>query len=309
MDIPDSKYLLLLCCLLSSMCTFSQSRFITIDSTQIWINTIGVENRKEGQPVVVFESGHGTPMGNWDRVLEGVSALAPLITYDRPGIGQSEPVDEMPTMKNVSDRLIRILNHLNLEPPYILVGHSLGGLYVRGFAIYYPEMLAGLVIIDPADFTENHQNKRDYYELLHWEDAKVDSLIQAFIDIRNTRNLQSPGPIKREGQVLEKLREQEFKEIAESKLPNIPVHMITGGRFDMPERFRSKEYDDEALFRSKIRHRIHRWTDVIQSVDKGMLFYSGDAGHFVHYDDPELLISSIRIVLQDYEILQKESKK
>jgi hypothetical protein len=79
---------------------------------------------------------------------------------------------------------------------------------------------------------------------------------------------------------------------------------ITGGRFDMPERFRSKEFDDKALFRSKMKHRVARWTDAIQSVDKGMLFYSGDAGHFIHYDDPELVISSIRIVLQDYEILR-----
>ena len=48
-----------------------------------------------------------------------------------------------------------MLNQLEIKPPYILVGHSLGGLYVRGFANYYPELLAGLVIIDPADFTEN----------------------------------------------------------------------------------------------------------------------------------------------------------
>lgn len=53
-----------------------------------------------------------------------------------------------------------------------------------------------------------------------------------------------------------------------------------------------------------MKHRVARWTELIQSVDKGMLFYSGDAGHFIHHDDPELVISSIRIVLQDYEILR-----
>jgi pimeloyl-ACP methyl ester carboxylesterase len=145
---------------LMSLNTFSQKRFITIDSNRIWINTIGIENRKEGQPVIVFESGHGTPMGHWDRVLNGVSELAPLITYDRPGIGESEPDSEMPTIKNVSDKLIKILNHLDIEPPYVLVGHSLGGAYVRGFSVYYPELLAGLVIIDPADFTETKLNRR-----------------------------------------------------------------------------------------------------------------------------------------------------
>ncbi len=284
----------------------AQQRFVTLDSSKIWINTKGIENRKAGQPIVVFESGLGTPMDNWDRVLDSIAVFAPLLTYDRPGIGKSEPIDEMPTIKNVSDRLVRLLGHLELKPPYVLVGHSLGGLYVRGFAIYYPELLAGLVIIDPADFTENHTNRRDYYEVLNWEEAKVDSLIQVFIDKREEGRKQAPAPIQREGEVLANLRTKEFKAIMENNLPNIPVHMITGGRFDMPKKYRSQAYDDEALFRSKMKHRIWRWTEVIQSVDKGMLLYSGDAGHFVHWDDPDLVISSIDIVLKDYAKMKKE---
>ncbi|MEM8896254.1 MAG: hypothetical protein AAGC88_16870 [Bacteroidota bacterium] len=42
------------------------------------------------------------------------------------------------------------------------------------------------------------------------------------------------------------------------------------------------------------------WTDVIQSVDKAMMLYSGNAGHFVHWDDPDLAFASIKIVLKDY---------
>lgn len=302
------KYFLFLICISISLPALSQKRFITIDSHKIWINTIGIEAREEGQPIVVFESGHGTPMGNWDRVLEGTAALAPLLVYERPGIGKSEPIDEVPTLKNVSDRLLAILDHLELPPPFILVGHSLGGLYVRGFPIYYPEMLAGLVIIDPADFTETHQNKRVYYDVLSWENSKIDSLINSFIDKRRDRNKQAPASIRLEGQFLEEIRNREFKEIRESGLPNVPVHIITGGRFDMPDEFRSKEYDAEALFRSKIKHRVARWMEVIQSVDKGMLLYSGDAGHYVHWDDPELVISSIKIVIQDYELLKQNKE-
>jgi pimeloyl-ACP methyl ester carboxylesterase len=294
--------------ILISLNTFSQKRFITIDSTKIWINTIGIENRKEGQPVIVFESGHGTPMGHWDRILNGVSELAPLVTYDRPGIGESEPDNELPTIKNVSDKLIKILNYLELEPPYVLVGHSLGGVYVRGFAVYYPEMLAGLVIIDPADFTEDKVSRRVYYEEIGMSKERVDEMMQAIY--YGTPNLTVPKSVQEESQVLGELRESEFKEIKQSPLPkNIPVHIITGGRFDMPERMRSKEFDEEAVFRIKMRNRVARWTDVIQSVDKGMLFYSGDAGHFVHYDDPELVISSIKIVLQDYELIKKGNEE
>lgn len=286
----------------------SQTRLFQLDSIQISINTIGLEERKLGQPLVIFESGHGAPMGNWDKVIAGVSELAPVLTYERPGVGKSEAVAEMPTIKNVADRLVHLLDQLNQEPPYVLVGHSLGGLYVRGFANYYPEMLAGLVIIDPADFTETHQNKRVYYEVLDWEEAKVDSLIESFIERRRISREKSAGPIKREGEVLAQLREDEFREIHEKPLPNIPVHILIGGRFDMPTKFHSKEYDEVALFRSKMKHRLWRWTEVIQSVDKGMILYSADAGHYVHWDDPELLIASIRIVLNDYESLLEKDK-
>jgi pimeloyl-ACP methyl ester carboxylesterase len=298
--------------ILISLNSFSQKRFVTIDSTKIWINTIRIENRKEGQPVLVFESGHGTPMGHWDRILDGVSELAPLITYDRPGIGESEPDNEMPTIKNVSDKLIKILNYLDIEPPYVLVGHSLGGAYVRGFAVYYPELLAGLVIIDPADFTETQLNRRKPFLDIGLTNEQVDTLFNKWaLEDQANKNQPSSKPksVIEESEVLAQLRETNFKEITDSELPNIPVHVLTGGRYDTPPRFRIKELNDSLLFRAKMKNRVERWTDVIQSVDKGMLLYSGDAGHFVHYDDPELVISSIKIVLQDYELIKKGNEK
>jgi pimeloyl-ACP methyl ester carboxylesterase len=288
--------------------TYSQKRYIIIDSTRICINTIGIEHRKIGQPVIVFQSGLGTPMGNWDKILKGVSDFAPLITYDRPGIGESDPDNELPTIKNVSEKLIKILSHLNLEPPYILVGHSLGGLYVRGFAVYYPEILAGLVIIDPADFTENKINRRVYYEEIGLSKEEVDTIMQNIY--YRPSNLKDPLSIRNESTVLGSLRENDFNEIKQAPLPkSLPVHVITGGRFDLPESMRSKEYNEEAVFRIKIRNRVARWIEVVQSVDKGMLLYSGDAGHFVQIDDPELVISSIKIVLSDYESAQLKAGK
>lgn len=305
------KIIVLSIAVLISINTFSQKRFVTIDSTKIWINTIGIENRKEGQPMIVFESGYGTPMGHWDKILTGVSEFAPLVTYDRPGIGESEPDNEMPTIKNVADKLLKILNHLNLEPPYILAGHSLGGAYVRGFAVYYPEMLAGLIIIDPADFTETQKNKRLNFKELGIDDNTIDSLLAKYKreNIENKKKSTAPKSVQEEGAVLENLRKTDFKEITDSELPNIPVHIITGGRYDTPPRFRSHDFNDSLMFRAKMKHRVERWTEVIQSVDKGMLFYSGDAGHFVHYDDPELVISSIRIALQDFELINKDNGK
>lgn len=303
----ETRIACLLICLipLCSNC-FTQDRTIKVDGTDIRIHTIGLEKREKGQPLIVFQSGFATPMEHWDTILKGVAELGPLLIYDRPGVGASEPNDISPTIKNVSDMLVSMLQYLALEPPYLLVGHSLGGAYVRGFSRYYPELLAGLVIIDPADFTETQQNRRDYYEVLGWDDERIDQELAALAQKQASRRTEMPKSILAENQVLVDLRKTDFKEIRESPLPNIPVHIITGGRFDMPEMFRSQEYDSETLFRSKMRHRIARWTDVIQSVEKGMLLYSADAGHFVHRDDPTLVISSIRMVLEDYQQMKKK---
>jgi pimeloyl-ACP methyl ester carboxylesterase len=283
----------------------AQERFITIESSRIWVNTIGLDDRQVGQPVVVFESGLGTSMGHWDRILDGVSRLAPLVTYDRPGIGASEADKEMPTIKNVADKLVHILQHLDIAPPYVLVGHSLGGVYVRGFAVYYPEMLAGLVIIDPADFTENKRNRRAYYEEMGFSEERIVEIMQTLYYSPLDDN--ASESIREEKQVLADLREDEFSEIKSVPLPKtLPVHIILGGRFDMPERMRSSEFDEEALFRIKMKHRTARWINVIQSVDKGMFLYSGDAGHFVQYDDPDLVVASIGLVLQDYRTMQHD---
>lgn len=296
-----SVFFILLC----SVCglhSAAQPHFEIIDDAKIRVNTIGVKNRKADEPVIVFENGSGTPMGNWDKVIADSLNLGPMITYDRPGIGESEAIDEIPTLKTVADRLIKLLDQLDVEPPFVLVGHSLGGVYVRGFAVYYPEMLAGLVIVDPGDFTETQINKRAYYKVLGLSEKQIDEQIRMEIDTRAARRVNAPKSIFREGEMLDRLRVQDFNAIQSTPLPNIPVHILVGGRFDMPKKMRNSY--SEALFRSKINHRVVRWTEVIQSVDRGMLFYSGDAGHFVQWEDPELVIASIKLVLKDYYEMQ-----
>ena len=295
-----TELLILILTALFANAATGQERFITIDGRKVWVKTQDLDIRAEGQPLLVFESGLGTPMDHWNKIEEGVGELAPFLMYDRPGIGKSEADDQLPTIQNVSDHLLRILDYLNQPPPYILIGHSLGGLYVRGFAVYHPEKLAGLVIIDPADFTETQVNKRDYYKVFGWSEERIDSMVQGQEKKLSNRSSEAPLSIREESQVLTEIRKSDFQIITDNPLPNIPVHMIIGGRFDYPAHLHSKEYNEKIFFRSKMKYRMSRWMEVINSVDKGMLLYSTDAGHFVHYDDPELVISSVKIVLQDY---------
>lgn len=101
------------------------------------------------KPTVVLESGAGGNIG-WQNTRNQIAHYAQVITYDRAGIGQSEPGPEPRDAQAIARDLHIALHRAGLTPPYILVGQSSGGLYVQVFAAMYPRETAGLVLIDPT---------------------------------------------------------------------------------------------------------------------------------------------------------------
>jgi pimeloyl-ACP methyl ester carboxylesterase len=104
-------------------------------------------------PVVVFESGSGEALGNWASVVPALAPCLTTVTYDRPGVGDSPP-SRHPTAPvlaaDVADSLLAQLRARDLAGPYILVGHSIGGLYVQAFARNHPRAVAGVVLVDAS---------------------------------------------------------------------------------------------------------------------------------------------------------------
>jgi pimeloyl-ACP methyl ester carboxylesterase len=79
-----------------------------------------------------------------------VASLAPVVAYERAGVGQSAWDQVTPTPQHVADRLRRLLELIGAPPPYVLVGYSWGGILARYFAGYHPADVAGLVLVDPG---------------------------------------------------------------------------------------------------------------------------------------------------------------
>lgn len=103
-----------------------------------------------GRPVV-FISGLGEEMDNWDRVVPSIARCARVVRYDRPGIGASRPAPDAPVLtQDVALRLRAILADLDIAAPIVLVAHSLGGLYAQAFARLFPEQTAGVVLVDAS---------------------------------------------------------------------------------------------------------------------------------------------------------------
>lgn len=98
--------------------------------------------------VVVFESGLRGTLDQWDKVLDAVSQDASVFAYNRAGYANSEAVGGRRDGATIVRQLRQVLKHKGLAPPYVLVGHSLGALYVQQFARMHPEEVMGVVLVD-----------------------------------------------------------------------------------------------------------------------------------------------------------------
>ena len=103
---------------------------------------------RNGPQVVVFENGLGAKLGNWDKVFSEISKNTTAFAYNRPGYGASDPAATPRDGEHIAEELRALLKIQGLQPPYVLVGHSAGGLYMQWFARRHPQEVAGLVLVD-----------------------------------------------------------------------------------------------------------------------------------------------------------------
>ena len=103
-----------------------------------------------GTPVVVLEAGWDDDSQTWELVQPAVAEHTRVCAYDRAGLGRSGDGAEPTAMRPVVEQLNSLLEEAGVEGPYILVGHSWGGLLMRLFADIYPEKVNGLILVDSA---------------------------------------------------------------------------------------------------------------------------------------------------------------
>jgi pimeloyl-ACP methyl ester carboxylesterase len=136
-------------------------KLVEVGGHELHINCVG-----RGSPTVILDAASGAMSAHWARVQQEVSGTARVCSYDRAGMGWSERGPEPRDAKQVTGELHALLDDAGIEGPYVLAGHSYGGLYAQTYAARYPDEVAGVVLIEsshPEQFSRLPE-ARDSYE-------------------------------------------------------------------------------------------------------------------------------------------------
>lgn len=104
----------------------------------------------EGEPNVVIVPALGAPAIEWVRVQRALADHVAVYLYDRAGLGWSDPASCPRTASRMADELHQVLEATDIAPPYVLVGHSMGGYVARLYATRHPDRTAGMVLVDSS---------------------------------------------------------------------------------------------------------------------------------------------------------------
>lgn len=125
-------------------------RFAEVDGHRVAYRVLGA-----GEPAIVMIAGLGDGMATFQEVASELATTTTVIIYDRAGYGVSDSAPGVRDAEAVDRELFALLQQTGIDGPYVLVGHSLGGLYAEYFAARHPDQVLGIVLEEsrPADFT------------------------------------------------------------------------------------------------------------------------------------------------------------
>ena len=245
-------------------------RSVVVGAVRIHISESGTG------PTVVFESGMGEDASTWNDVRPAIAEFAHTVAYDRPGLGQSGPTSLPRTVVQMAADLQAVLEAAKLAPPYVLVGHSLGGAVVQVFAHRYPDEVAGLVLVDPEDGR--------LIQLLH-------SRMSATEWAARQRALDEAMP-NMPPQVRAELRaaDDSGEDVARAvPLPLVPVVVLTGTK-------KNPEFPGNPL-EQDLKLELHN--ALVANTPGAQHILVPNSRHYIQNDAPKLVIQAVRELLTE----------
>lgn len=236
---------------------------------QLKLNGTVLEYVKSGSgtPSIVLVNGAGGPIEGWYKVYPPLEKLGAVIAYNRAGIGASSKPSVPQTGDVVVETLRELLLHAEMKPPYVLVGHSIGGLFVNLFARLYPDEVAAVVLLDataPDDIAvmAAHQNWAQRFLQRAMEIAfGKDEFGEAQHASRTVNLIDQAGPF-----------------------PAIPLIVVTGGKPAMAW----------ATSAQALAARADHQRRLATLSPKGKQIIAKRSGHFPQLSEPAVVVGAVR---------------
>jgi pimeloyl-ACP methyl ester carboxylesterase len=256
-----------------------------------------------GRPTVLLEAGYRASARYWTddllrpearrMVLPSVARFTHVCAYDRPGtvasigdedfVSRSDPVPQPRTAPDMVNDLHALLLAAGVPGPYVLAGHSLGGLLVRLYASTYPEDVAGLVLVDPySELIEPQLTPKQWQSLVR---------LNAGMGTDTVLPIPGYGDLETDGFGMDNAVMRQA--VAAMPLSPMPLAVLAKGKpFDLTEDALGFSPDvlETALLAAE--------SKLSTLVPNGRLFIAGDSGHDIHQDQPALVTEAIREVVE-----------
>ncbi|MBN8207924.1 alpha/beta hydrolase [Bacillus sp. NTK071] len=238
----------------------SKETFIQVSDFKLFTKLIG---KKNGKPTIVMEAGYGDYSKGWNSIVSEVASLTEVLVYDRAGLGKSESSSNPRTSLEMVKELKELLNKLTITPPYLLVGHSFGGVNARLYASTYPDDVSGLILVDstPADYRERFlPTMSEVFQKAYDKQFIVEGNYDEF------------------GESLNQLKNCKVK-------LSVPLIVLSAGKKD--------HYSDES---QNLWNQLQE--EILQYSSNSELIIAENSAHYIQDDEPSIVIGAINRLLE-----------
>lgn len=256
-----------------------QARLVDVGGYQLALRQAG-----RGAPTVVLEMGLGAAGDFFDAVALQVAGFTRVVWYDHAGLGRSDPAPA-PTPRTVADLaadLHRLLHVAKIPPPYVLAGHSMGGLTARYYQRHYPSDIAALVLIDSA-----HEEQRE--RLLAALPAEAGDEPLAVAQYRHTLRVTWVDPAAN-AERIDNLANSSLMQQC-TRLGRLPLVVVSRGRAQAPA----------GLPPDLVRRRERTWRqmqcDLAALSACSVHIIAERSGHLINQEQPDVVVQAIRQAL------------
>jgi pimeloyl-ACP methyl ester carboxylesterase len=237
----------------------------------------------QGIPLVILEAGAGDDCTTWKSIFQAVAQFTQVMAYDRAGVGQSDSALRPRTALQLTDDLHKLLRVAQLEGPYILVGHSLGALITRLYAQHYPQDVIGLVLLDGPHPDQGNRFAMALTAAGYHQHEVVQPILEMAAGVEPEDHPEGLDFARSLAQVDPT---QTFGEL--------PLVVVASGKShaevmpDLPLQ--------AALAFEQAWDEMQR--DITKLSTKGVHVTAQKSGHYIHWDEPELVVETIHQVVR-----------